>query len=121
MSAPARLELPRWPCWVAAGVAALAAGYLATTAGTWQHYAGLLLADARGPALLILRAPRGAPLGLFLLAVLLLAAALRPRTPRALLLAGPLLVTLLACTLCTSHVALCRKLQAGMRGELARR
>jgi hypothetical protein len=98
-------------------VAFLGAGYLATTAGTWQHYARLLEADVSGPALLVLRAPRGAPLGLLVLGLLVLALGLRRATPRGVALAAPLLVTLVACALCTSHVVLFRQLQVVMQGQ----
>lgn len=109
-------DVPRWPCWVGAGVSFVAAGYLATTAGTWQHYARLLEAEVSGPALLILRAPHGAPLALLLVGLLVLAVALRREVPRALLLAAPVAATLLACALCTSHVVLFRHLQLAMQG-----
>lgn len=111
-----RAEVPRWPCWVGAGVCFVSAGYLATTAGTWQHYARLLEAEVSGPALLVLRAPHGAPLGLLLVGLASLAIALRRQSPRGLLLAAPVAATLLACALCTSHVVLFRHLQLAMQG-----
>lgn len=115
-------HVPTWPAWVAAGVCFLAAGYLATTAGAWARWARLLEADVNGPALLILRAPRGAPLGLVLVGITVLAIGLRLRRgSRALKIAAPVAATLLACALTTGHLALFRQLRAGIDGEAVSR
>lgn len=115
-------HVPTWPAWTAAGLCFLAAGYLATTAGAWARWAQLLEADVNGPALLILRAPHGAPLGLVLVGVTVLGIGLRiQRGSRALKLAAPIAATLLACALTTGHLVLFRQLRAGIDGEAVSR